>query len=51
MLVLEKGFKGQKRMEENEKERMGGRLGEKDAQRFRTMIVEADQMTAWAHGG
>ena len=32
LLVLEKGFEGHMRMEENDKERTGGRLGQKDAQ-------------------
>lgn len=37
-----KGLEGPRRTEENE-ERRGGRLGQKDAQRFRRMTVEVDQ--------
>lgn len=44
LLVMEKGFEGQRRMEGNEKERRGGRLGQKNARRFRRMIVEVDEM-------
>lgn len=41
---MEKGFEGQRRMEGNEKERRGGRRGQKNAQTFRRTIVEVDEM-------